>query len=203
MGANYEPRSILREVSDVARDAVLALLVLAGAAGLVVDVVAIIGLKTMHSADGLGGEIYLIGIVLFLPLQLGAAFVVRGWWQQRKIEKRRWSSELPVDPLPFTQVSPTVLEGVDDDVFANERAQRVVRWAQWLLGVPAAAMVFAALMQLFGLRALYFTLTEPMSVLWFPSWCAGVVAAVVALSRYRRWMPLALATLYPLLVRGL
>lgn len=206
MGASSKQLSVLREVSDVARGVVLGSLVIAGVLGLAWDVFAIIALNTMKSADGLGGELPFFGIVLFLPLQLAAALVVRGWWQRHKLEKRRPSAvsrvQLPADSLPFTTVSAPVLEGVDDDVFEKERARRVVRWAQWLLGVPAAAMVLAALMHFLGLRELYDTLREPMSVFfWFPSWCAGLVTAVVALSRYGRWLPLALATLYPLFLR--
>jgi hypothetical protein len=192
MGGTSKP-SVLREV---AREVVLTLLVCAGALGLVVDVWAlwVINAPGSGGADGLGNTLPVFAIIVFLPVQLAAALVVYGASQRRKLAQRR------AEPFPFTTVSAPALDGVDDNVFERDRAQRLVRRAEWLLGVPAGAMVLAALLHLIGLDSMVYALKEPLSLfLWFPSWCAGVVAAAIALSRHDRWLPLALVPLYPAL----
>ena len=77
--------SLLR---DVLREVLLGLLMIGGVLGLFVDVWAIIDLSGPSAPDGLGKELPLFGIMFFLPVQLAAAWCLRGILQRRKHSRR-------------------------------------------------------------------------------------------------------------------
>jgi hypothetical protein len=177
----------------------LALLLCGACLGLAWDVLTV--LEAIHQERQLGGDhlgmfFPMVGVLLFAPVQLAAALAFIAIIHRR----RRSTSEIAARGLPESQVQVIDERAFDEELAALERskAQGTVRAARLMLGVPGAAMAVCALCQISGLgHGVVQFLAGGLNLIWGLSWFGGVVAGGIALGRYDRWTPLALAPLYP------